>query len=1010
MEQTTEQMAEQMKEQTTEQTVKQTMEQKQQKIRRAAEKNHFILDKVQELPEMKAVLYQMHYEKNGARLVWLERREENKTFSITFKSLPSDNTGVFHILEHSLLCGSKKYPVGKPFVEMIKSSLQTFMNAFTFPDKTMYPVCSRNQKDFMNLMDVYLDAIFQPLCVKKKEIFLQEGWHYELEEPEGELMCNGVVYNEMKGMYASADTLLDAGLKSLLFPDNCYRFQSGGDPEHITELSYEDYVAAYRRFYHPSNAYIILDGDMEIEAVFARLDEELDGFERQDDGADIPMQEQVNSVEYISHYEIGKEENAENKALLAEGWVCGAFDEAEKNLACAALAEVLCSSNDTPLKSALLGKALAEDVTLSFEDGMQQTCLKLAVRNAQAKKKDEIWRVVRETLQITAERGLDHRRLEAALDRMEFNMREKEYGGFPEGIVNTMRILESWLYGGDPAQNLVYKERFRTLREKIREGYFERLIGEMMLENPHCARMVLLPSRTIGEKKRKQELLRLRSVKEAWTTEQKEEVIREFAMLRKAQETPDFPDQIALLPTLALSDIPKTMDTVSQTVTERDGCKVLLQNLETDGILHFTYYFSLEGCTQEELNKVSFLRMLLGQVGTKKYGISELQAEIQGRMGRFEVSADAFAKSGETKECMPFLIVSVSALEEKLEDAAEVAGEVLNHSLFDDLPYIRARIRQLRLSLEQHVLMAGDTYASGRIASWFSARGAAKEALQGIGMLRWIQDMDAHFEEEGETLLSVLEALYHRILVKERMTLSAAGTDEEAALRKMLNLIPWGNAQAEQNAREQNDRKRNDGGSPDAPEEGKAVGIRIPAQIGFAARGANLGACGFDYHGAMQVAARILSYGYLWNTVRVKGGAYGTRLGITINGDVTFTSFRDPDAAASLVSFEGAGEALRSLCEREGLSDRYIISTIASTEPLMTVRQKARRSAEDYLAGLTEETRQKIREEILHTTAEELVRVGEILDRICERAGICIVGGQESLDAAEGMLTRIESL
>lgn len=981
------------------------MEQKRQKIRRAAEKNHFIIDKVQELSDMKAVLYQMHYGKNGARLVWLDRREENKTFSITFKTLPNDNTGVFHILEHSLLCGSEKYPVSKPFVEMIKSSLQTFMNAFTFPDKTMYPVCSRNQKDFMNLMSVYLDAVFHPLCVKKKEIFQQEGWHYEMGEPEGELSCNGVVYNEMKGMYASPDTLLDAGLNFLLFPDNCYKFQSGGDPEHITDLTYQDYAAAYRHFYHPSNAYIILDGDMEIEETLVKLDEELGRFEKQEQGAKIPMQRPVAPIEYVRHYAVGKGEDIENKVLLAKGWVCGGFDEAEKNLACAALAETLCSSNDTPLKSALLQKGLAEDVTLSFEDGIQQTCFKLIVRNTSAKKKDEVWKVVQETLQNTAERGIDHRRLQAVLDRMEFNMREKEYGGFPEGIVNAMRILDSWLYGGDPAQNLVYKERFCSLREKIREGYFERLIGEIMLGNPHSAKIALLPSKTIGEKKREQELLRLRTIKETWTKEQKEEVIREFARLRKAQETSDSKEQLAALPALTLADIPRTMEHTVQTVTERGGNKILLQDLETDGIVHFTYYFTLADCTKEELSRISFLRTLLGQVRTEKYDISDIQAEIQGRMGRFEASADVFAKPGEIEECAPYLIISVSALEEKLEEASEAAGEVLNHSRFDDLPYIRARIRQLRLSLEQHILMAGDSYTSDRIASWFSARGAAKEAMQGIQMLRWVQHMDTYFEQEGEKLLGELAALRRRIVVRERMTLSVAGNIGEAGLNRLLHLIPEGNAQKEQNGG-----KWNNDGKSDTPKEERAVGIRIPAQVGFAGRGANLSACGFRYHGAMQVASRILSYGYLWNMIRVKGGAYGTRLGITVNGDVMFTSFRDPDVLASLVSFEGAGEALRRLCEEEGLSDRYIISTIASTEPLLTVRQKRRRAAEDYLSGMTEETRQKIREEILHTTVEDLLDVSKVLDRICENAGICVIGGKESLDAAEGILTQVESL
>ena len=973
------------------------MDEKQKMIEQSIQKNGFVLEQVRELSEIKAVLYQMHYEKNGAKLMWLRRREENKTFAIAFKTLPSDDTGVFHILEHSLLCGSEKYPMSKPFVEMIKSSLQTFMNAFTFPDKTMFPVCSRNHQDFLNLMDVYLDAVFHPLCVTKKDIFLQEGWHYEMDHPEDEVICNGVVYNEMKGVYASPDTRIDSLLNRLLFPDNCYRFQSGGDPEHITELTYENYVANYKRFYHPSNAYIILDGEMEIDSVLAKIDSVLNEYGRLEIDSAIRLQKPVHPKECICPYEVGENEETEHKVILAGGWVYGQFDEPEKNIACSVLAEALCSSDKSPVKKAILEKGLAENVELDKIDGIQQSYLRLVIRNTSEEKKEEVWNTIHTTLKELAEKGLDHKRLESILSRMEFQMREKESGSFPTGIMNSIQMLESCLYGGDPAQNLCYSQMFRSIRNKIEKGYFERLICEVLLENPHYAQISLQPSRTLGEEKRIRERERLKGIKEQWSEEEKEQVIHEYIHLRKIQETPDTPEQLASIPVLSLSDIPEEVEETPQTVTEIEGSRVLLQRLETEGITHITYYFSLEDQTLEELSMISFLRTLLGQTETEHYSALELQAELEGQLGRFQSNVEVFAERGQTEMCHPYLVLHVSVLDEKIEEAVRLTGEVLNTSVFRDVQYIRNRIRQLRMSLEQHVLMSGNRYAMQHVAAGFSARGAVWETLQGIQMLRWVQKMDAHFEQEGERLLRKLEQLCRRIFVRERTILSVTGNIDDTWLRQLLQLLPDGAEQIGEAVR-----------YPVAAAE--KMGIRIPAEIGFAGKGANLKICGAQYHGAMQVAAKILTYGYLWNTIRVQGGAYGTGLTVSENGDVTFSSFRDPNVVHSLTGFHGAGAALRSLCEDREPLDRYIVSTIASIEPLLSVRQKGIQAAEDYLNGVTIKMRQKERYEILHTTKEELIWISHILDNICQNAGVCVIGGKTTMDAAESILTQIVDL
>lgn len=951
--------------------------------------NHgFTLEYEQELPEIKAVLYRMRYDKNGASLIWLDRKEENKTFAVSFKTLSKDDTGVFHILEHSLLCGSEHYPVSKPFVEMIKSSLQTFMNAFTFPDKTVYPLCSRNHQDFLNLMDVYLDAVFHPLCVTQKEIFAQEGWHYELESPEGELSYNGVVYNEMKGVFASPDTIIDNTMRQLLFPDNCYRFQSGGDPEHITELTYEEYKASYRKFYHPSNACIILDGEMEIDVVLEKIGKVLSEYEKIDDIQKIETQKPVRPEEYTGFYEIGENEEITNKTILAGGWVYGRFDEPEKNMACSVLVDALCSSNESPLKKAILEKGYAENVEFFKTDGIKQPYMSLVIRNTSEERKEEIWQIIWDTLRELVAKGMDHKRLEAILSRMEFQMREKETGMYPQGIINALNVLDSYLYGGNPEQNLCYNQIFSNLRAKIGYGYFERLLKEIVIENPHHAKIVLRPSKTLGRERQERERQVLQGMKAKWTMRKKKQIIEELAHLREVQGRKETKEQLAVLPTLALSDIPETIAEVPQTITEMNGRKVLLQKLETEGITHITYYFQLSDMTLEELGEISFLRVLLGQTATEHYSALELQAELERHLGRFQVSVDVISENGQTKKCIPYLTIHVSVLEEKLEEAIRLIGEILNGSRFTDVLYIRNRIRQLRISLEQSVMMNGDQYASRRVLAGFSAKGAVQETVQGITMLWLLQKMDGDFEQEGEKRIKNLECLFDRIFVRERATISVTGKIENTELKKLFNLLKEGQEQI---------------GAPINyhvfPVEKK--GILIPAEIGFAGKGGNLNQCGEGYHGAMKVAARILSYGYLWNTIRVKGGAYGTRLVISRDGDVVFTSFRDPGAGNSLAGFDGAGKALRSICDSEESLDKYIISTIASMEPLLSVRQRGIRVAEESLGGITSEMRRKERREILHTSKEELVEVGLMLDFICKNAGECIVGGKCQMDSVD---------
>ncbi len=954
----------------------------------------FVLRYAQELPEIKATLYRMEYEKNGADLVWLDRADDNKTFCIGFKTIPQDDTGVFHILEHSVLNGSEKYPVKEPFVELLKSSLQTFLNAMTYPDKTVYPVSSRNDQDFLNLMDVYLDATLHPLCAKDPHAYRQEGWHYELDSPEGELTCNGVVFNEMKGAYADPSSLLGTGLLQMLFPDNCYGYESGGHPDHITELTYENYQASYRRFYHPSNSRIVLDGAVDMDAALAKLDSYLSAFDRIDPDTDIPMQAPVAPAERTDYYEIGPDEDGTDKVLMAQCWVFGTYEDKEKNTALSVLAQALTGSNEAPLKKALLEAGLCQDVSLYVNDGVQQTMAELSIRNTSLEKKDQVWETIERTLRELADNGLDHSRLHAILNRQEFTTREKDFGGMPRGLVYALSTMDTWLYGGDPAESLCFDETFRSLREKIDQGWFEDLLREVFLEGKHTARMCLVPSATVGEEKRQAERERLAQVKAGWDEARIAQVMDEFKALRARQERQDTPEELATLPVLSLGDIPEEAPALRQTVGQIGGNTLLHQDADTDGITYLDLYFDVSDLPMEELAKLPMLGRLLGQLATEHYDALALRSRIEGSLGRFSASAASYAKAGCTKCCRPVVVVSAAMLEDRKADARELIKEVLQTTRFDGAQVYNI-LRQSRIMSEQMIINRGNAAASMRaLASW-SAKGAVDETLTGIAQLRWLQAAEKDFEPTGGVLCGELAALCRKIFTRERVTASLTGGMDAAWLESVLADLPSGPM----------------GEKADyAPRAKAAEGFAIPAEIGFSARCGSLATLGKAVTGAGRVASNLLTYDYLWNEVRVKGGAYGTNLRIGEDGSVSFSSFRDPGCGRSLDTFTGAGAALRSFCDSGEQPDKYIISTIGDMDPLLTPRMEGTMAAAMYFSGRTQADRQQARSEVLHTTVEELRTFSRELDALCGASTVCVVGGDAALDACGDKITSRERL
>ncbi len=952
----------------------------------------FAVTELRPLPALKATLVRMRYEKNGADLIWLDRSDENKSFGIAFKTIPQDDTGVFHILEHSVLCGSDRYPLKEPFVDLLKCSLQTFLNAFTYGDKTVYPIASRNDQDFLNLMDVYLDAVLHPLSIHDPHAFRQEGWHYELESPDGELTRNGVVYNEMKGAYASGDSVLYQELQRAMFPDNCYGRDSGGDPKHITDLTYENYLESYHRFYHPSNSRIFLDGSIDLEAVLTKLDGFLRDYDAIDPASEIPLQAPVAPGERQIPYEIGPEEDPENKLLLGGAWMAARFDDPVASLAAQVLSRYLCGSNDAPLKKALLEAELCEDVEMDFDSGVQQQCLLLFARNSSPQKADKLWETVEATLKTLLREGLKREKLEAILNNLEFRLREKDFGSMPKGLVFGLSMLDTWLYDGDPAQNLDPAPALERLRQGLDEGFFEDYLKKTLLENPHHARVRLLPSTTLGEEKRRAEAEAMAKTKAAWSREEIQRTMDDFAELRRRQDAPDSPEARKSLPRLRLDEIPREETVVPQEESEILGRPLLRQPLTTDGIDYVELYFDLGDLPMARMPQLGLFSQLLGKVATEHYTPEELKSQLDGCLGRFDVRLSVISPKGQRAVATPYLTVSVSALASRRGDLRRLVREVLLSSRFDDEKAVYNLLRQGRLSLIENCTMSGNGVGMIRAESAFSAAGALSDALSGIGYLRWLQETDAGFAEKGARLLKDLSELRGR-LTRGRVTVSLTGEAPASLAEELLGDLPEGRPGMRMSV-------------PLNPL--RREGFVIPTQVGFAVMGNNLFALGKEYRGSQLVAAQILTYDYLWNTIRVKGGAYGTGLRVRPGGGLGVYSYRDPSPAASLQSYRGAADSLRALADAGESLENYIISTVGESEPLLTPRTMGIRAAQDWLAGRTPEDRQKLRAEILDTTPADLRAFAEDLDRALAAPAVCVFGSGEALAACE--LDTVENL
>lgn len=951
----------------------------------------FKINNIRHLDEINADMYEMVHEKTKARLIWLKRDDENKTFSIGFKTTPVDDTGVFHILEHSVLNGSRRYPVREPFVDLLKGSLQTFLNAMTFPDKTVYPISSRNNKDFINLMRVYLDAVFYPNVLNNPNVFYQEGWHYELNDLNEEPIYKGVVFNEMKGAFSSADSVKSRVMMHSLFPDNCYGNESGGDPDYITDLTYEQFCAAHKKYYNPSNSYIFLDGDLNIDEVLGIInDEYLSDFNSDGDVIEINKQKQVEAEDVVREFEIAANQSKEGKAHISYGYVLGDFDEYEKIMAFSLISSVLCGNNESPLKKIILNNNLAEDISFDIQDGILQPFAVIDLVNTDLDKEELINKTISEELERIVKEGLNKEELEANLNQREFKAKERDYGGMPKGLVYGLGALDSWLYGGDPKGSICYGNLFDSLREKINSSYYEDLIRDYILNSKHHAKVLLEPSNTLGERKLEKEKNKLKERFNKFSEEDKKNLIEMNKKLQLWQASEDTPEQKATLPYLHLEDLKKEPTEYKVEAGKYNDNTVLNHNDDTNGISYVSLYLKANDFSLKEYTVMLQMLVLLGKLKTENYDVLTLNRKMKSILGDFVCNLSPLSsyKDGSIKTVVS---VNWSSLHRNDSEAVELIKEIIYRTDYSDKQAIRDILKQNIFTMEQSFIHSAHSLAVQRASSYDSKIAIISENASGYEAYKYLKNLDDNWDELADGFIDKLKEISERLFIKERYTVSVASDDKQFIVESIMKDAP------SSQIGEDIDNK---------PLGHKREGIIVPSNVSYAAK------CGMltdetKNIGVLYVLSNILSYDYFWNNIRVKNGAYGCGMRSGYNKRISMYSYRDPNPNNSLSVFENTTEYLKSFIRNNNSVENYIVGTTGDFDPLLSLKASIRLSDLEYILGLSYDDKKRILKEILDTDIKDIEESIGLFERLNELDNVCVIGNAESVRACKDKLDEI---
>ena len=944
----------------------------------------FTVERAEPLPELSGCAYVLRHDATGARVMWLACADTNKAFAISFKTPPANDTGVFHILEHSVLCGSDRFPVKEPFVHLLKSSMQTFLNALTFPDKTMYPVASTNDRDLENLMDIYLDAVLHPAIYRRKRIFEQEGWHYELagEQPDAPLTLNGVVYNEMKGALSTPEEILINGMMRSLFGESPYGFVSGGDPEAIPTLTYEEFLRTHERHYQLSNSYTILYGDLDIEEKLAFLGTRFDDARTGEAGE--PNELPLCPARTGELTRVPMQTTPDN-ACVGVAYVFATADQRERVLAADILVDALVGSNEAPLKRAVLESGLGSDVQGYLYDGILQPCLIFELKGSKPGVARQFERLVEDTCARLVAEGLGQDNLEASLAQAEFNLREGDFG-YPDGVGLAIQAMSGWLYSNDDATSyLRYEDALASIREGLPHGYFERLLEEAVCHNGHRCCVEVVPTDAGGEST---ETRRLAEARAHLSNEELSAIAAEAEALHAEQAAPDSPEALATLPHLSLSDIGEgPEDPETREVEALVPCHHHV--IDAHRIDYAYWYFDLGGVAFEELPYVTVLANLLGKLDTERHSAYDLDTICEAKLGDLSFFTEVYSTDGDATSARPKFVVGASSLAENARWLAELPAEVWGATRLADTRRIRDILEQRRVGMEQAFVEGGHAAALSRVSSQFLASSKVAEQLGGVDFYRFLCELLDDFDAHSEALVAKLEELRRRIFSRGNCEMSFTG--DKADLDAF-----WASA--------------GDLGLSEAVPRGGEIVVPaphacdeafvMPANVCFVGEGMAGIPAGTTVSGAWRVASQALSYDYLWNEVRVLGGAYGCGFRCTADSLLQFYSFRDPAVDPTVARFERATEWIAAWDPTPEELEGFIVAGVSSMDAPVKPRSLGRRLDAARLSGRTPEWRRRIRTEMLETTVDDVRALAEPLSKLGEAHGMCVFGGREQIEAS----------
>lgn len=945
----------------------------------------------------------LRHKKSGARIAILSNNDDNKVFYIGFRTPPEDETGVPHIIEHTTLCGSKKFPVKDPFIELAKGSLNTFLNAMTYPDKTVYPVASCNDQDFKNLMDVYLDAVFNPNITKYEEIFKQEGWHYELTGKDDELKINGVVYNEMKGAYSSPDEVLSSQIYRSLFPDNTYSKDSGGNPEYIPKLTYEAYLDFYHKYYYPSNSYIYLYGDMDVVERLEWLDKEyLSLYDYKKVNSEINKQPAFDEIKNVeAQYSITMDDSQENKTYLSYNRVVGDSLDEMLYQAFDVLDYALVSSPGAPVKQALIDAGIGDDVYGSYDAGILQPVFSFVAKNANASQADEFESIIENTLKEVVKTGINKEALLAGINSSEFKFREADFGQFPKGLLFGLNCLDSWLF--DDMKPFIHLEclgTFAKLRKAVDTDYFEKLIQEYLLDNTHGSSVTVKPKRGLGNEREEALAKELSDYKASLSDEEIKKLIEDTEHLKKYQEEPSSDEDLRKLPMLTRADMKKNAMPFSNIEDELLDVKVVRHDIESNGIDYISFLFDAGDFAQSELGYLGFFTNALGLVSTEKYSYTDLANATNIYTGGISTGTASHPDIKDRNNFVFKFEVKLKVLEKNLDKALELMEQMLLSSDFTDTKRLGELVAQIKARLQANLSSSGHLVAAMRSMSSFSRYALYQDELKGVAFYRSICHIEKELSESPKSVSDKLAAIAKKLFARNRMLISFTGNNEA-----------YGNAKPSLEKVIAGFNKMSAVGNQAEVHFNTAKEAFIDAsQIQYVAKTGDFICEGYEYTGALRLLRIILSYDYLWINVRVKGGAYGCMNTFLRSGESYFVSYRDPNLSDTLDVYDRIPEYIKNFSPDERDMTKYIIGTFSALDTPMNPEAKGSRSLSAYLEGITYEQIQKERNEILNAQPEDIRRLADLVEAVLKKDSICVIGNENMIKESAGLFENVEKL